>query len=101
MVNSVTQKIRQPAPSLPQKSETKEEQAEIVKYRPAANVGVIDPSHITTTPLTDWIENKKEEMPHIIYKLKDKKYSIIKPHTAISVGIVACGIISLFKLFKK
>ncbi len=65
-------------------------------------VGVIDVPQISKTPLTDTLEIKKQENPHIKYKMpQSKRRGVFSLKEAASVTIFGCGIISLIKLIKK
>ena len=90
-------KIKQPTPSV-SASNTTEIDGKKYKIIQAANVGVVSAPKVSTTPLTDWVEFKKEENPHIKYKLKGKKYNHKNLQTLFSLGIISCAVISVIKL---
>ncbi|MBQ8476353.1 hypothetical protein IJ531_04750 [bacterium] len=94
-------KVKQPAPSVAGITETTDAEGKKYKVTQGPHVGVIEVPKMSKTPLTDWIELKKEENPYTVYKIHNKEYKISGIHTTVGIGVVVCGIISLFKLFKK
>ena len=101
-------KIKSPEPNLISKQEKEEPKRKI--KRPS--VGVVNVPKISTTPLADTLALNKQENPHTIYKLTNKKNPFVNIHNISSIGIFACagiitlplikkGISSAFKMFKK
>ncbi len=96
------QKIKQPAPELSSNaSEITNTQEKKYKIIPAQNTGVIQAPKISSTPIRDMVEIKRNENPHIIYKIHTKKDTLKGIETTAGIGVILCGIASLVKLFKK
>ncbi|MBR2069086.1 MAG: hypothetical protein IJ877_04905 [Candidatus Gastranaerophilales bacterium] len=101
-MDNMLSKVKQPAPAISGAvTETTDSQGKKYKIIQGPNVGVVDVPKISKTPITDWIELKREEIPHTVYKLSEKKYSLRGMHTTVGLGVIACGIYSLLKIFKK
>lgn len=89
-------KIKQPEPNIIQEG-TNPQKREIN----APKVGVVDVPNISTTPMADTLTLKKQENPHIIYKLTNNNiFKGLKFHNILSIGIGACGIGALVSVIK-
>ena len=82
-VSSNFNAIKSPAPNVV--SSEKKPQKRTIK-RP--NVGVVNPSKISQTPITDNLVMKKNENPRTIYKLSTKKYEALDLNNTISLFIL-------------
>ena len=100
MVNELS-KVKQPAPSVSANAGTIDNQGKKYKLIQSTTNDIVSTPKISNTPITDWVELKRKENPHIIYKITEKRYNITGFQTAAGIGAVACGIASLIKLFKK
>ena len=85
-VSSNFNAIKSPAPNVV--SSEKKPQKRTIK-RP--NVGVVNPSKISQTPITDNLVMKKNENPRTIYKLNTKKYKALDLNNTISLFILGLG----------
>ncbi len=95
-VSSNISAIKSPEPNIVTKN--KEKPKRKIK-RP--NVGVVNPSYISKTPIEDTLTIKKQENPQTRYKLTSKKNSAINLNNFTSLVVLGCGFISGFSIFKK
>lgn len=86
MENASFNKIKSPEPNLVSSQKTDPKRK--IK-RP--NVGVVNVPQISSTPLADTLSINKQENPHTIYKLTNKKDSFLNLNNLASIGILACG----------
>lgn len=89
--------LKQPEPKVVSNNQNAQQKRET--KRPY--VGVVNVPNITKTPISDVLELKKQENPHIVYKLSEKPKGDLKFHGICSIGIIAGSLISLISLFKK
>lgn len=87
--------IRQPTPSVQNPNGTNER----VFNRP--NIGVVNPPSISSTPIDDTLEIKRQENPKMAYKITPKSRKGFKIQNLFSLGIFGCSIGALFELLKK
>ena len=97
MDNSI-QKIKQPAPSI--SSSNIQDENKKYKIIRNANIGVIQMPKTSNTPLTDWVEIKRQENPRLKYKVTFKQNKLPKFDTIAGLGVIVCAIVSVIKLFK-
>ncbi len=93
MDNSLS-KIKQPKPSV--------DSSQNIQYKliQGAPVGIVSAPKISKTPLRDWVEIKRQENPHTIYKIYNKDNNLKSIHTTATIGVILCGIASLVNLIK-
>lgn len=96
---SISNSIRQPAPSV---SDAKKSNEDVIdrKYN-APNVGVVTLPQISKTPLADTITIKKQENPQSKYKFSLKTIKGFKIQNFCSIAIMGCSIGALLQLLRK
>ena len=63
-------------------------------------VGVVEAAAISNTPMGDTISLKKQENPHMKYKIQTKKTKYQKEQTIASIAIGILGFLALFGIKK-
>ena len=91
-------KIKQPKPVVENNNNNNKE---VKRQYNMPSVGVITPPKISASPIADALIYTQNEHPQIKYRSKFKKYKFLTPQCAMFLGIMATGILSVVKLFKK
>ena len=93
-IDTGTNKIKQPEPDV---SGGKRVQR-VIKN---PYVGIISDINPSSTPVSDTLVIKGQEIPKSKYQIINDKAGLINFDNLASGGIIACGILALFSLFKK
>lgn len=88
-------KVKQPKPELSNEGSSGSEKNIKRPY-----VGIINTPKPTMTPLSDTIVIKKQQKPHIVYKLETKQNDFASTDNVAAIGVVLSAVIAAGSLLK-